>query len=902
MAKKNNQRDHLKTPFRAYKGNDPYIFVSYAHVDANRVFPELIRFYNQGYNIWYDQGISPGSEWPEEIEEALIKSSLFVVFVSPHAVESQNVRNEIHLALSEKIPFIAIFLEDTELKYGLRLSMGSIQGILKHSMSEEEYVFKYTNAFKREGGFEPSPKSKSELLEDIDEVLVPKDNSEYVFASYDKKDEEVVLPELKMLRSQGLNIKCINFDNEWSEDTEKKILNSSLFLVYITSNSINSLIVRDEISLAHLEDIPFLVIYLEDVELKYGLRLQMASKESIFKYDLSEAEYNDRYAYSIRRHGFELKDIEASDSSDENYIYASFDIKDKKEALSQIERFTNSGLNIAYDTSGGENEENIDNLLNASLFLVFITPNSIRSNVVRDEIYLALSADIPFIAIHLSETKITTGLKRQLDSKLTIHKYMLDENEYTEKYSDAFAQYGFELSEESQDVPSAKKSDERLTSEYLKEFESLNRTTESIFELESHNVLLILKDGTNLTSWKDVKNKEDIIYVSENLARKRNLKEKYAGLKSLKGIVTPKTNKKITNIESIFDSCESLVEISCLKEWDTSNVTSMRSTFAGCGSLSDFAPITEWETSNVETMDEMFRNCGALTDLSPLDGWDISQLKSKADIFEGCKSLKEYPKWYKKEKNLDDKRLTSKYLKEFEKLNTTTESIFDLEGNNVLIILKDGTNFTSWEDVQNKEDIIYVSENLARKRNLKEKYAGLKSLKGIVTPKINKKITNMSRMFDGCTSLTDISSLQNWNTQQVTTMSGMFRGCTTLTDISSLQNWNINKDITLSYMFDSCTSLSDITSLENWNTSKVTLMNRMFRGCTSLVDLSPLSNWDISKADKTDIFLNCKSIKAYPTWYEKDKTTASNKPQSESTKTTTDKKSSKTKKIKEKKA
>ena len=103
-------------------------------------------------------------------------------------------------------------------------------------------------------------------------------------------------------------------------------------------------------------------------------------------------------------------------------------------------------------------------------------------------------------------------------------------------------------------------------------------------------------------------------------------------------------------------------------------------------------------------------------------------------------------------------------------------------------------------------------------------------------------------MFKGCKSLTDINSLQNWNTQQVTNMYGMFEGCT---------------------------SLNDITSLQNWNTTKVTDMSWMFEGCTSLVDLSSLSNWDISKADTTDIFSDCKSVKAYPTWGERSKTATS---------------------------
>ncbi len=891
MDKKNKAQDHLKPPFHAYKGDDPYIFVSYAHVDAKRVFPELIRFHNQGYNIWFDQGISPGNEWPEEIEAALLKSSLFVVFLSESSVKSYNVRNEINLAIDEGIPFISIYLEDTELKYGLRLRLSSIQGILKYSTPEEEYVSKYISAFKREG-IVPSKKSKIEIIDDMDEILIPEDKDKYVFASYDKRDEELVLPELKKLRMQGLDIKCINFENEWSEDTEQKILESSLFLVFITSNSINSLIVRDEISLAHLEDIPFIAIYLEEVELKYGLKLQMASKESIYKYDMDEEEYVQRYTNSFMRHGFKLTDLDAFKTTGEKYIYASFDVKDKYDALSQIEEFTSSGLNIEYDLSDGENEENIDKLLNASLYLVFITPNSIRSNIVRDEIYLALSEDIPFIAIYLSETKITTGLKRQLDLKLTIFKYMLDENQYVKSYTDAFKKYGFQLIDKAPDSSRVKKPDERLNNEYLKEFDKLNTTTKSIFELDNHKVLIILKDGTNLTNWDDVKNKEDIIYISEDLSDYTNLSGKYDGLKSLKAIITPKVAEKFTTLKFMFNGCESLVDISSLNNWNISKVINFNSMFKGCSSLVDLSPLKEWDVSRVTNFNSMFEGCSSLADLSHLNNWNISQ-KSNVRMehtFDTGNSLREYPKWYEKNKSeksttqnkkplevpsskeeektppkkdkIADERLTSEYLKEFEKLNVTTDSIFELGNHKVLIILKDGTNLTKWDDVKNKEDIIYISEDLSGFTDLNRKYNGLKSIKAIVTSNISDEVTDMEFMFGECSSLADISTLQMWDTSNVTSMKWIFSDCSSLADISSLKNWNTSKVTNMMGMFEGCSSLSDVSSLENWKTSKVTKMLDMFKGCSSLKDVSGLKNWDTTKVTSMrEMFKDCSSLK-----------------------------------------
>ena len=129
----------LEPPFPAYGGAEPFIFVSYAHKDAAVVFPELQALREAGYRVWFDEGIDPGNEWPEEIANALHRSSTFLVFISPAAVASRNVRNEIHLALRLDKDFLAVHLCDTDLPPGLQLSISSIQAILRHQMSPQNY-------------------------------------------------------------------------------------------------------------------------------------------------------------------------------------------------------------------------------------------------------------------------------------------------------------------------------------------------------------------------------------------------------------------------------------------------------------------------------------------------------------------------------------------------------------------------------------------------------------------------------------------------------------------------------------------------------------------------------------------------------------------------------------------
>ncbi len=140
-------QSHSAIPFPAYKGTDKYMFISYAHLDSRNVFPIILKFNQQGYNVWYDEGIEPGIEWPEEIGNALSKSSLFVVFITPNSVKSENVRNEINFALSRKLPFIAIHLSETTLTPGLQLQIGSKQAILRYLMDEDSFIRKYRYSF-----------------------------------------------------------------------------------------------------------------------------------------------------------------------------------------------------------------------------------------------------------------------------------------------------------------------------------------------------------------------------------------------------------------------------------------------------------------------------------------------------------------------------------------------------------------------------------------------------------------------------------------------------------------------------------------------------------------------------------------------------------------------------------
>ena len=122
------------------------------------------------------------------------------------------------------------------------------------------------------------------------------------------------------------------------------------------------------------------------------------------------------------------------------------------------------------------------------------------------------------------------------------------------------------------------------------------------------------------------------------------------------------------------------------------------------------------------------------------------------------------------------------------------------------------------------------------------------------------KVTNMSRMFEGCSNLTSIDL--NWSsvtTANVTDMSNMFYGCSKVTNIL-ISNFTTTNVTNMSRMFLDCNKLINV-NVSGFNTAKVTDMSRMFCNCSSLASIN-VSNFNTSKASSSMdyMFYNCSSV------------------------------------------
>jgi hypothetical protein len=133
--------ESLIPPFDAYKGDAPYIFISYAHKNSDIVYAHITRLRNEGFRVWYDEGIDPGTDWSDEIASALVNAEVFLVFISDAAVASHNVRKEIVFAIDRKKYMVCVHVEETDLPSGLRMQLGNIQALLENRFQDKEKFY-----------------------------------------------------------------------------------------------------------------------------------------------------------------------------------------------------------------------------------------------------------------------------------------------------------------------------------------------------------------------------------------------------------------------------------------------------------------------------------------------------------------------------------------------------------------------------------------------------------------------------------------------------------------------------------------------------------------------------------------------------------------------------------------
>ncbi len=123
-----------------YEGSAPYLFISYSHKNRSQLQQVRSMLQKRGIRFWYDRGLSSGVDFSQEIASHLEHAACCLLLLSPEAVESDFVKDEIHFAKNHRIPIHPLKLEEFKEPIEIELWLGRIQMVMLGPGYEQELL------------------------------------------------------------------------------------------------------------------------------------------------------------------------------------------------------------------------------------------------------------------------------------------------------------------------------------------------------------------------------------------------------------------------------------------------------------------------------------------------------------------------------------------------------------------------------------------------------------------------------------------------------------------------------------------------------------------------------------------------------------------------------------------
>lgn len=132
---------------KPYEG-DNYIFISYSHRNTAKVLGVMERMQKDGFRIWYDDGIDPGTEWDDNIAAHVDRCRYFIAFISKEYLESENCKDELNYARDLNKERLLVYLENVELPQGMAMRLNRLQAVHMYTYSDPERFYEKLYAAK----------------------------------------------------------------------------------------------------------------------------------------------------------------------------------------------------------------------------------------------------------------------------------------------------------------------------------------------------------------------------------------------------------------------------------------------------------------------------------------------------------------------------------------------------------------------------------------------------------------------------------------------------------------------------------------------------------------------------------------------------------------------------------
>jgi hypothetical protein len=109
------------------------VFFSYARADRASVDTLVNRVVEAGYRVWLDRrDVPPGQDFVDAMLKAVRESAAFVVMLSPKAVESSYVAQELSAAADAAVPLFPVEIQPCELPAGYQAHLGNRNRVIAY--------------------------------------------------------------------------------------------------------------------------------------------------------------------------------------------------------------------------------------------------------------------------------------------------------------------------------------------------------------------------------------------------------------------------------------------------------------------------------------------------------------------------------------------------------------------------------------------------------------------------------------------------------------------------------------------------------------------------------------------------------------------------------------------------
>lgn len=133
------------------------VFISYRRKDSDFVSQLHRELTNRGISAWFDkESIEVGDHWRSSIAEGIRDCKVFVLVLSPDAVQSINIRKEVDLAESHQKPIVPLVWRKTDIPVMFEYALAGIQWIEFNEAASAENFDKLAGIIQRILGGEPA--------------------------------------------------------------------------------------------------------------------------------------------------------------------------------------------------------------------------------------------------------------------------------------------------------------------------------------------------------------------------------------------------------------------------------------------------------------------------------------------------------------------------------------------------------------------------------------------------------------------------------------------------------------------------------------------------------------------------------------------------------------------------